>query len=120
MNMAARTPTGKVRAGEQKNQFDIRTAVVSVTGSKVVDPGLRKRTKKEGFTTAPTYEIVGLHFEDQGGTGAERAQRPSAKKNSDGTFTIYCEILDPAAAGGAAWSAAVASVDVRWTILITG
>lgn len=119
--MAFKQPTGKTRTGEQKNQFNVRTGVAAVTGSKVINPGLSKRTKKDGYTTSPSYEVIGLIFEDAGGADAEAGNRVSAKKNSDGTFTIYVEDVNvTSAVENTAWAPAVSAVNVRWTILITG
>lgn len=114
--MAARTPTGKPRTGEQKNQDIFRTGVTTFTGTKIINPGL---TTKRGSVrnTSPTYVVTSLVFEDVGGAAAEEAQRLSSKQNTDGTFTIYAE---EANFGGSNWAQANGACTVRWTIMITG
>lgn len=83
---------------------NLHTGVVSVTGSKVVNLGVSRKMK---------YSLQ-VGFEDAGGADAEGGQRVSAKRNTDGTFTIYVEEVNPAGTAGTAWAASDNAINVRF------
>lgn len=92
---------------------NLHTGVVTVTGSKVVTLGLGRRMQ---------YSLV-VGFADAGAAGAEGGQRVSAVRNTDGTFTIYVEEIDPTGSSGAAWAQSDDAIDVRfhaWTTYAAG
>lgn len=120
--MPKRVPTGIPQpAGSQRNQSNIITAVTTMTASKVINPLLSVKKKGNVVRSQKSYEVIGLTFQDAGGTVAETAQRLSSVKNADGTFTVYAEKVDPTSAGGAiVWIPATGTNTFRWTVLITG
>jgi hypothetical protein len=115
--MAFRAPTGKARTGEQKNQSDILTGQVSMVASKVVNLSRVVKKTRGRVSSTMDFEIIGLVFEDAGGASAETAQRLSAVKGTDGSFTIYAEKADLV---GNTWVVATGTNVVRWTALVTG
>lgn len=117
-----RQPSPKPRTGEQKNQSLFRTAIVAVvSGIKVVDPvGLRIK-RRNGSTDVIPYEIIGLDYVDAGTTASADGQRLSYTKNADGTFNIHSWKLDPAdVTAPMTWIVGTGTVQVRYTLLITG
>lgn len=122
--MPKRTPTGKVRNGEQRNQQMILTGLVTLTASTIIDLQRAVYARAKRLITpgdVQPYEVIGLTFEDVGGAAAETAQRLSSKKNADGTFTIYSEKTDAASSSTSlVWIPSTGTQTVRWTVLVTG
>ena len=114
--MAKRVPTGKARPGEQRNQSNILTGLVTFTATTVVD--LKCQIRSRGATPTRKEEIpfvvVALNFEDAGGVAT--VTRLASVQNGDGTFTINAS-KDTGAAGVLA--AATTPCTVRWTVLAT-
>lgn len=118
--MPKRTPTGKVRVGEQINQQMILTGLTTLTASKVIDLQRTLFKRRKVVDSVMSYEVIGLTFEDTAGAAGETAQRLSSKKNADGTFTITAEKVDPASpAATITWIPATGTQTVRWTVLVT-
>jgi hypothetical protein len=113
--MAKRTPSGPVEKGSLPNTPDLLSDVVSMTASFKVDLGRAIRKMRNRTQTVRNFFVLGLTFEDAGGTAAETAQRISSVNNGDGTFTIYAEKYDD---GTTAWIAATGTNKVRWSVWV--
>jgi len=114
--MPKRTPTGKARPGEQRNQSNWYSDVVTFTGTKVIDLKRSIRTMRAVPTRKEEipFIVVALNFEDAGGVAL--VHRLASQQNGDGTFTINAS-KETGAAG--VYAVATNPCTVRWTVLVT-
>lgn len=110
--MAKRTPTGKPRSGEQRNQQTILTDVVTFTGTQVVSLAGRQIKRKGGAIDFVPFHVLSLNFQDAG--GAATVHRLASINNNDGTFTINAS-KETGVAG--VYATATNPCTVRWTVL---